>query len=71
MPRTEEEYENHSIVVEEDGDEVTVTIDGEEIELQVDDAGPETLYSHLWLAYRKFEAPVEVARTLIDEDQVP
>jgi hypothetical protein len=70
MPRTEEEYENHAIVVEED-DEVTVTIDGEEIELQVDDAGPETLYSHLHLAYRTFEEPVEVARTLIDEGLVP
>lgn len=68
MARTEETYGDCSIVVEED-DGPTVTIDGREIELQVDDAGPETLYSHRRLPYQTFEEPIEVARELVDKNR--
>lgn len=71
MPRTEEEYQQHTIVVEEDDDEVAVMIDGEEIELQIDDHGPDTLYTHRDMVYRKFEEPVGIARALIDEGYAP
>lgn len=71
MPQTEETYEGHSIIVENNGNGPTVTVDGNEIELEVDDHGPKTLYSHRRYDYRTFDEPVELARALIDEGKMP
>jgi hypothetical protein len=69
MSVTEETYEGVAIVVDET-DDLAVSIDGTGVEVQVDDHGPKTLYSHRDV-FESFEDPMDLAKLLVDREVAP